>query len=76
MVDLVCLSAYAISRKGAEKMLLRGAIDLNEPVDVIIHHFTEKGYLNTYSLEPPLFGQWEYVDRIGANVLNSDVNTY
>ena len=72
----VCTNAYAISRKGAEKMLLRGAIDLNEPVDVIIHHFTEEGYLNVYSLEPPIFGQWEYVDGIGADIFNSEVNTY
>ena len=56
-------NAYAISRKGAEKMLLRGAIDLNDSVDVIIHHFTQEALLNAYSLEPPLFGQWEYVNR-------------
>ena len=70
------LGAYAISRKGAEKMLLRAAIDLNESVDLIIHHLTQEGYLNAYSLEPPLFGQWEYVDGIGADVFNSEIDTY
>ena len=29
-----------------------------------------------YSLEPPIFGQWEYVDGIGADVFNSEVNTH
>ena len=70
----ICTNAYAISRKGAEKMLLRGAIDLDDPVDVIINRFTRQGYLNVYSLEPPLFGQWEYVDGIGADEFNSEVN--
>ena len=71
-----CTNAYAISRKGAEKLLLRGAIDLNEPVDMIIHDLTQEGYLNAYSVEPPIFGQWEYVDGIGADVFNSDVDNY
>ena len=71
----VCTNAYAISRKGAEKLLLRGAIDLNEPVDVIIHHFTQEGYLNVYSVEPPIFGHWEYVDGIGADAFGSEVDT-
>ena len=62
--------------KAVEKMLLRGAIDFNYPVDVIIHEFTEDGYLNAYSLEPPLFGQWEYVDGIGADAFNSEVDSY
>ena len=52
----VCLNAYAISRKGAEKMLLRGAIDLNVQVDWIMHQLTDERYLNVFSLERALFG--------------------
>jgi hypothetical protein len=72
----LCTNAYAISRKGAEKILLRGAIDLNEGVNFIIHRFTEEGYLCVYSLEQPLFGQWEYVDGIGADTSGSEIDTY
>ena len=32
----LCPNVYAISREGAEKMLLRGAIDVNGQVDAII----------------------------------------
>ena len=72
----VCLNAYAISRKGAEKMLLRGAIDLNVQVDWIMHQLTDERYLNVFSLERALFGQWEYIDGIGADVFNSEIDTY
>ena len=72
----LCANAYAISGKGAEKMLLRGAIDLNEQVDWIILGATQEGYLNVYLLEPPLFGQWEYIDGIGADVFNSEIDSY
>jgi hypothetical protein len=29
--------------------------------------------LNSYSLEPPRFSQWEYVDGISAYIFNSEV---
>ena len=32
--------------------------------------------MNLYSIERPLFGQWEYVDGIGADAFNSEVDSY
>ena len=32
--------------------------------------------MNVYSLEQPIFGQWEYVDGIGDGAFNSDVDNY
>jgi hypothetical protein len=68
------LVRYAISRQGPVKLLLRGAIDLNKPVDNIILSFTQEGCLNVCSVERAIWGQWEYTGGINADTHNSEIS--
>ncbi|KAJ4346019.1 hypothetical protein N0V85_009782 [Neurospora sp. IMI 360204] len=60
-----CTTAYAISHTGAAKLLLRSALDLDNPVDYLIRKLVMSRDLVAYSLIPPVMVQWEYVDGIG-----------
>ncbi len=54
----ICLAAYALSLRGAAKLLLRTAFDLNGPVDLIINKMSERGELVVYNVVQPPFVQW------------------
>lgn len=73
---IVCTTAYAISQTGAAKLLLRSAIDLDNPVDLVMRRMIRSGDLRTYSVTPTVFGQWEYVEKIGMKEkgANSDIH--
>lgn len=70
--DSICLGAYAVSRRGAQKLLLRFAIDLQAPADLITASMTIEKELETYSVWPAIFGQWEYATNINADEKNTD----
>ncbi|OAA73942.1 Glycosyl transferase, family 25 [Cordyceps fumosorosea ARSEF 2679] len=72
----VCTTAYAVSQTGAAKLLLRTAVDLDNPVDLVMRRMTMSGDLVAYSVAPTVFGQWEYVDGIGMHErgANSDIH--
>lgn len=70
---LTCTTAYALSRSGALKLLLRTNIDLDQPIDYVIAEMTIKGELITYSVQPSIMAQWIYEDGIGAGHKNSDI---
>ncbi|ODA78197.1 hypothetical protein RJ55_05577 [Drechmeria coniospora] len=71
-----CTTAYAISQTGAAKMLLRSAVDLNAPVDLLMRELVTSGDLVAYSVMPPVVAQWRYADNIGMGLrgANSDIN--
>ncbi|KAM3537218.1 hypothetical protein ARSEF1564_009858 [Beauveria bassiana] len=73
---IVCTTAYAISQTGAAKLLLRGAVDLDAPVDLIMRQMIEDEDLIAYSFMPTPFAQWAYVDNIGmkSRGSNSDIH--
>ncbi|PQK12526.1 hypothetical protein BB8028_0003g11430 [Beauveria bassiana] len=74
---IVCTTAYAVSQTGAAKLLLRTALDLDNPVDLIMRLMIQAGDLVTYSVTPTVFAQWEYRDDIGMRErgANSDINS-
>ncbi|KAL2264219.1 hypothetical protein VTK26DRAFT_51 [Humicola hyalothermophila] len=73
---IVCTTAYAISHTGAAKLLMRSAVDLDNPVDLLIRRLTRSGDLVVYSVQPPVIAQWEYRGDIGMNErgAQSDIN--
>ena len=73
---VTCTTAYAISHTGAAKLLLRSALDLDNPVDLLIRRLTMSRDLVAYSLFPPVVAQWEYIGGIGMGErgAQSDIN--
>jgi hypothetical protein len=73
---MTCTTAYAISHTGAAKLLLRSAIDLDNPVDLLIRRLTLSHDLVAYSVQPPIIAQWEYRHDIGMDQrgAQSDIN--
>lgn len=69
-----CTGAYAVSNRGARKLLLRTATDNSGPVDIMIGEEIVKQRIDAYTVWPPLIHQWEYVDGLGGGQeKNSDV---
>ncbi|KAK3898862.1 hypothetical protein C8A05DRAFT_18616 [Staphylotrichum tortipilum] len=73
---ITCTTAYAISHTGAAKLLLRSAVDLDNPVDLLIRRLTLSRDLVTYSVMPPVIAQWEYRSDVGMGErgAQSDIN--
>ena len=73
---ITCTTSYAISHTGAAKLLLRSAIDLDNPVDLLIRRLTMSRDLVAYSVMPPVIAQWEYRGDVGMNErgAQSDIN--
>ncbi|TQV99903.1 hypothetical protein V2A60_005326 [Cordyceps javanica] len=72
---IVCTTAYAVSQTGAAKLLLRSAVDLDNPIDLVMRRMILSGDLVAYSVMPTVFAQWEYMDGIGMyeRGANSDI---
>lgn len=70
--EVMCSTAYAITRMGAMKLLLRAALDINMSVDSLIAELVKEQRLESYSVFPVLFSQWEYIDNVGADVKASN----
>ncbi|KAK3954795.1 hypothetical protein QBC32DRAFT_74887 [Pseudoneurospora amorphoporcata] len=73
---MTCTTAYAISHTGAAKLLLRSALDLDNPIDLLIRRLVMSRDLVAYSLFPPVMAQWGYIDGIGMTErgAQSDIN--
>jgi len=73
---IICLTGYAVSHRGAAKLLLRHALDLDSPVDMLMQQMVKSRDLVAYSVNPPVVAQWEYRDGIGQaeRGSQSDVN--
>lgn len=72
----VCTTAYAVTKRGAMKLLSRYNIDMNLPIDVVIKDMIVDKQLDQYTVLPIFFAQWVYVEGIGAESKNSDVRKY
>ncbi|KAK2025273.1 family 25 glycosyltransferase [Colletotrichum zoysiae] len=71
---MTCTGAYAVSARGAAKLLLRSNFDLNLPVDVIMNDMIMNGQLQAYSIWPPPVVQWRYRDKLGMwGSMGSDI---
>ncbi|KAK0609592.1 hypothetical protein B0T17DRAFT_501505 [Bombardia bombarda] len=73
---ITCTTAYAISHTGAAKLLMRSALDLDNPVDLLIRRLTLSRDLVAYSVMPPVIAQWEYRNDVGMGErgAQSDIN--
>lgn len=73
---IICTTAYAVSQTGAAKLLLRTAVDLDEPIDLLMHNMIHSGNLVAFSVMPTIFAQWEYKENIGMEErgANSDIH--
>lgn len=73
---ITCTTAYAISHTGAAKLLMRGAVDLDNPVDLLIRRLTLSRDLVAYSVMPPVIAQFEFLNGIGMGErgAQSDIN--
>jgi hypothetical protein len=70
---IVCTTGYAISQRGAAKLMLRHAVDLDEPIDMIMMRMVERGDLIVYSVMPQPVAQWMYKPELGMDRGNSDI---
>lgn len=70
---LVCTTGYALTLQGAKRLLLRSAIDLNKPIDILIADMIVSGQLDSLAVYPPTIAQWTYVSGIGAENLGSSI---
>lgn len=73
--SFVCATGYALSHRGAAKLLLRSAMNLDLAVDILMRKMITDGELISYTLSPPPVVQWAYRDAIGMNLgHNSDIH--
>lgn len=72
--EQMCTTSYAMSRRGAEKLLLRGALDFNTAVDGVISELVRQDLIDQYTLLPTPVIQWKYVKVLGINVKNSEIS--
>ncbi|TWU78630.1 hypothetical protein ED733_005256 [Metarhizium rileyi] len=73
---ITCTTAYAVSQTGAAKLLLRTAVNLDKPVDMVMQEMIVSGDLISYSVMPPIMAQWQYAEGIGMEErgANSNIN--
>ncbi|KID82035.1 Glycosyl transferase, family 25 [Metarhizium guizhouense ARSEF 977] len=73
---ITCTTAYAVSQTGAAKLLLRTAVNLDMPVDMVMQEMIVSGDLVSYSVMPPIMAQWQYAEGIGMEErgANSNIN--
>lgn len=73
---ITCTTAYAVSQTGAAKLLLRTAVNLDMPVDMVMQEIIVSGDLISYSVMPPIMAQWQYAEGIGMEErgANSNIN--
>lgn len=63
----VCMSAYAVSLKGAAKLLYHVSREIDHPIDIQMMLLIQQGKINSYEIMPPLMAQWKMKDGGGKN---------
>ena len=58
----VCLSAYAVSRQGATRILYQASREMTIPIDDIMAKMTSQRTIRSYEVLPPIFAQWKIQD--------------
>jgi len=71
---IVCTTAYALSPRGALKLLVKFSVDMTIPIDLAIRSMIESDELIAYSAQPSIIAQWVYRDGSGSEGANSDVS--
>lgn len=71
--EMMCTTAYAVTREGAKKLLLRAALDMNTEVDGLVSELVREDKITAYTAYPNIFVQWEYVNNLGSDNKNSDI---
>lgn len=72
--EQMCTTSYAISRRGAEKILLRGTLDFNTPADGILSELVREDLVRQYTVVPMPVIQWKYVKELAVNAKSSELN--
>lgn len=67
----ICLSAYAVSLRGASRLLYHQTRGLDSTVDLAFADLVETGKLKGYEIMPPIMSQWKVKD---AGLKNSDLD--
>lgn len=68
-----CTAGYAISQRGARKILSKTSSHLRAPIDLVIRDMIWNKELDSYSSYPITFSQWFYAKGLGAASKNSDI---
>lgn len=66
----VCTVGYAITRRGAEKLLYNVGVKVegfSQPVDIEMINLAQNGIARSYTVVPPLFTPFEYKGRKNSN---------
>ncbi|PWN31386.1 uncharacterized protein FA14DRAFT_95111 [Meira miltonrushii] len=66
----VCLNGYAVSRKGAMKLLYHYSKGITEPIDLAYAGLSNKGLIRSWSVIPAIMTQWKIQD---SEHRNSDI---
>lgn len=74
--EQMCTTAYAITRPGAQKLVLRTALDYNTPADGIMAELVREGKIDQFSLWPTPVIQWKYSDKLPISAKNSEINKF
>ncbi|KAL8342495.1 hypothetical protein RB598_004067 [Gaeumannomyces tritici] len=72
---MVCLTGYVVSLRGAAKLLARTAINLDQPVDIVVDSMMKGGGLVGYNTQRQPVAQWVYPSGLGMEMrgANSDI---
>lgn len=65
----VCLSAYALSRKGATRVLYQASREMIIPIDDEVVEMSVHRTIRSYEVLPPFFTQWK---KVQDGMRNSD----
>lgn len=58
----ICANAYAVSKKGAMKLLYHFSKAFDQPIDVKLMMLSVKSEIRSYTVSPPIMDQWKAVD--------------
>ncbi|UZJ55632.1 hypothetical protein CBS101457_004952 [Exobasidium rhododendri] len=66
----ICTDSYAVTRRGAARLLYQLTRTLNAPIDLAMAWAAGDGRVESYTVFPPIMDQW----RVAGNFKNSDIN--
>lgn len=75
----ICTNAYAVSLKGAAKLLYHTSRDISYPIDIQMMSLIGGGQLKAFEVMPPLMGQWKMDDgwiKNSDNILSAYGDKY
>lgn len=58
----ICTNAYAVSKKGAMKLLYHFSKAFDMPIDVKLMLMSVKSEIRSYTVSPPIMDQWKAID--------------